>query len=124
MTKVIEALTATESDDSLVTIFCPNLESFECEMWPCFSDEALETMIIRRTSPKFQGSILRRVAVGFTRHPGRQMTLDLWESLDNVVDEFFELELEYLADESDMKISAWSGVGTAEMIPEWALEGI
>jgi hypothetical protein len=123
MTKVIEALTPRESDDSLTT-FCPNLESFECEMLACFSDEALETMIIRRTSPKFQGNILRRVAVDFTRYPGRQMTLDLWESLDNVVDEFFELELEYLADESDMKISAWSGVGTAEMVPEWALEGI
>jgi hypothetical protein len=124
MAKVIEALTPAESDDLLVTTFCPNLETFECEMLACFSDEALEIMIIRRTSPKFQGSILRRVAVDFTRYPGRQMTLDLWESLDNVVDEFFELELEYLADESDMKISAWSGVGTAEMVPEWALEGI
>jgi len=124
MAKVIEALTPTESDDLLVTTFCPNLETFECEMLACFSDEALETMIIRRTSPRFQGSSLWRVAVDFSQYPGRRMTLDLWESLENVVDEFFELELEYLADESDMKISAWSGVGTEEMVPEWALEGI
>ena len=123
MAKVIEALTPTESDDLLVTTFCPNLETFECEIWPCFSDKALETMIIRRTSPKFQGSILWRVAVDFTQYPGRQMTLDLWESLDNVVDEFFELELQYLADEPEM-ISVFSGVGTTEMVPDWALEGI
>ena len=121
MAKVIEALTPAESDDLLVTTFCPNLETFECEMLACFSAEALETMIIRRTSSKFRGSILRRVAVDFTRYPGRQMTLDLWESLDNVVDNFFGLELEYLGEESDMKISTWSGVGTAEMVPEWAL---
>ena len=123
MAKVIEALTPTESDDSdsLVTTFCPNLETLECENWAFFSDEALETMIIRRTSARFQGSILRRVAVNFLDRP---MTIDLWETLDNVVDEYFELELEYLTEEPDMKISAWSGVGTAEMVPEWALDSI
>lgn len=124
MAKVIEALTPTESDDSLVTAFCPNLETFECEMAPNFSDEALETLIIRRTSSRFQGSILWRVAVDFTKYPGRPMTLDLWESLENVVDDFFDLDLAYVTDEPDMKVSAWSGVGTAEMVPEWALEGI
>ena len=124
MTRVIEALTPAESDDLLVTTFCPNLETFECEMWPCFSDEALETMIIRRTSPKFQGSILRRVAVDFSQYRGQRMTLDLRNSLDNVVDEFFELKLKYFADEPDKKLSAWSGVGTVEMVPEWALESI
>lgn len=126
MPKVIKALTPIQSDDSdlLVTAFCPNLESLEYKMWPCFFDDALETLIIRRTDPKFQGNILRRVAVDFTQHPGREMTFDLWESLENVVDEFFELELEYLTDEPDVKISAWSGVGTAEMVPEWALEGV
>ncbi|KIM39578.1 hypothetical protein M413DRAFT_12147 [Hebeloma cylindrosporum] len=124
MVKVVEALTPTECDDLLVTTFCPNLEIFECEMFACFSDEALETMIVRRTSPKFQGSILRRVAVDFSRQPGdRHMTLDLWKSLENVVDESFELELEYLP-ESPVLISAWSGVGTEEMVPEWALDGI
>jgi len=92
MAKVIEVLTPTESDDShlLVTSFCPDLEIFECEMWAFFSDDALETMIIRRTSPRFQGGVLWRVAVNFQDRP---MTLDLWETLDNVVDEYFELEL-------------------------------
>jgi hypothetical protein len=52
------------------------------------------------------------------------MTLDLWESLENVVDESFELDLKYLIVEPEVKISAWSGVGTAEMVPEWALKGI
>jgi len=69
-------------------------------------------MIIRRRSPKIQGSILRRVAVNFL---DRLVTFDLWESLDNVVDEYFELELEYITGEPDMTISA---------VPEWALESI
>jgi len=124
MAKVIEALTPTESDDLLVTAFCPNLETFECEMAPNFSDKALETLIIKRTGSRFRGSTLWRVAVDFTQYPGRPMTLDLWESLENVVDDFFELDLTYVTDQPDMSISAWSGVGTTEMVPEWALEGI
>jgi hypothetical protein len=124
MAKVIEALTPTENDDLLVTAFCPNLETFECEMAPNFSDEVLETLIIKRTSSRFHGSTLWRVAVDFTQYPGRPMTLDLWASLENVVDDFFDLDLTYDIDEPDMSISAWSGVGTAEMVPEWALEGI
>jgi hypothetical protein len=52
------------------------------------------------------------------------MTLDLWKSLENVVDGCLEVDLKYLTDEREVKISAWSGVGTAEMVPEWAVEGI
>ena len=125
MAKVIEALTPIESDDLLVTAFCPNLETFECEMAPNFSDEALETLIIKRMNPRFHGSTLCRVAVDFTQFPSRPMTLDLRESLEDVVDEFFELDLQYVTvDQLDLNISAWSGVGTAEMVPEWALKGI
>jgi F-box-like len=123
MAKVIEALTPIESDDLLVTEFCPNLETFECKMAPDFSDEALETLIIKRMSSRFRGSTLCRVAVDFTQYPSRPMTLDLWESLENVVDESFELDLQYI-DQPDMDISPWSGVGTEEMVPEWALQGI
>jgi hypothetical protein len=133
MAKVIEALTPIESDDLLVTEFCPNLETFECKMAPDFSDEALETLIIKRMSSRFRGSTLCRVAVDFTQFPSRPMALDLWESLENVVDESFELDLQYITvDRPDMdispwsrvNISPWSGVGTEEMVPEWALWGI
>ena len=101
-------------------------------------------MIIRRTSLKFQDNILRRVAVGFTQHPGWPMTFDLCESPENMVGGSLELELKYESsaspspsyrerspvyvcislDEPVVKISAWSPVGTTEMVPEWVLEGV
>jgi hypothetical protein len=125
MAKVIDALSPTENDDLLTTTFCPNLEILECEKWAYFSDKALETLITRRASPRFEGGMLRRVAVDFTSDLGRPMTIDLWESLENVVDDEFDLELYYEDEwELEAKLSAWSGVGTAEMVPEWALGGI
>jgi len=124
MAKVIKAITPTESDVRLKLAghqLLSQPQTFKCEMLAFFSDEALETMIIRRTSPRFQGSILRRVPVNFLDRP---MTLNLWQSLDNVVDEYFGLELEYLTEEPDMSISALAAVGTAEMDPKWALKDI
>jgi hypothetical protein len=108
-------LTPRETQGSYNPFLCSQLEVFECKDWAAFCEDSLATFIENRRALKYV--TLRSVTTYFDR----KSSLDLRGRLYHVIEDGFELVLRYYdGRKSTRDFSAWSGVSSMEMVPEWA----